>query len=287
MISIVLQTKGLVQNKKTDDGEMPFLDHISVLRNHILRALAGIVVAMVLVGIFWKIIEGFIMAPLSSEFITYEYFNKLGQLVGIEEMFNTDLNVVLKNLEFGGQFTAMIGVLIVAGIILALPYIVFEIFKFLKPGLTAKEKKYSNLTMLATIFFFLLGVGFSYFMVIPLSVNFMYYFTPFNAVNEWTILTYINMFLKTTLAMGVVFLLPIIVYFLAKIGLVTPQFLRTYRRHAFILTLTIAAIITPADLLSMFVAAIPLLLLFEVSVFIVKWVHRNNEIEDSKELSKT
>lgn len=275
-----------MQNKKADEGEMPFLDHISELRKHILRALGGVVVAMVLVGIFWKFIEGFIMAPLSSEFITYEYFNKLGQWFGIEEMFNTDLDVVLKNLEFGGQFTAMIGVLMVAGIILALPYIVYEIFKFLKPGLTAIEKKYSNLTMLATIIFFLLGVGFSYFMVIPLSVNFMYYFTPFNAVNEWTILTYVNMFLKTTLAMGVLFLLPIIVYFLAKIGLVTPQFLRTYRKHAFILILTIAAIITPADLLSMFVAAIPLLVLFEFSVLIVKWVHRNNQQETSKEVAK-
>src|SRR5690554_190824 len=135
---------------------MPFLDHISELRKHILRALGGVAVAMVLVGIFWKFIEGFIMGPLSSEFVTYEYFNKLGQWFGIEEMFNTDLDVVLKNLEFGGQFTAMIGVLMVAGIILALPYIVYEIFKFLKPGLTAIEKKYSNLTMLATIIFFLL-----------------------------------------------------------------------------------------------------------------------------------
>lgn len=266
---------------------MPFLDHISVLRKHILRALAAVLVAMVLIGIFWKYVEGFIMAPLSADFITYQYFNKIGQFVGIEEMFNSDLNVVLKNLEFGGQFTAMIGVLLVSGIILSLPYIVFELFQFLRPGLTALEKKYSNLTMFATIFFFLLGVCFSYYMVIPLSVNFMYYFTPFNAVNEWTIMTYINMFLQTTLAMGVVFLLPIIVYFLAKIGLVTPTFLKTYRKHAFIVILTIAAIITPADLLSMFVAAIPLLLLFEISVLIVKWVHKNNHEEPQRDIVKT
>lgn len=272
-----LQTKEYVQNKQKNRDEMPFLDHISELRKHLIRAIIGIVVAMGLVGIFWRIIEGFIMAPLNSDFITFKYFNKLGSLIGFDDMFNKDFNITLKNLEFGGQFTAMIGVLLVSGIIVSLPYIVFELFQFLKPGLTAKEKRYSNATMLFTVMFFLLGVSFSYFMVIPLSVNFMYYFTPFNAANEWTIMTYINMFLQTTLAMGVVFLLPIIVYFLARIGLVTPEFLKTYRKHAFIVILTIASIITPADILSMFVAAIPLLLLYELSVVIVKWVDRSNK----------
>lgn len=272
-----LQTKEYVQNKQQNRDEMPFLDHISELRKHLIRAIIGIVVAMGLVGIFWRIIEGFIMAPLNSDFITFKYFNKLGSLIGFDDMFNKDFNITLKNLEFGGQFTAMIGVLLVSGIIVSLPYIVFELFQFLKPGLTAKEKRYSNATMLFTVMFFLLGVSFSYFMVIPLSVNFMYYFTPFNAANEWTIMTYINMFLQTTLAMGVVFLLPIIVYFLARIGLVTPEFLKTYRKHAFIVILTIASIITPADILSMFVAAIPLLLLYELSVVIVKWVDRSNK----------
>lgn len=272
-----LQTKEYVQNKQKNRDEMPFLDHISELRKHLIRAIIGVVVAMGLVGIFWKIIESFIMAPLNSDFITFKYFNKLGSLFGFDDMFNKDFNITLKNLEFGGQFTAMIGVLLVSGIIVSLPYIVFELFQFLKPGLTAKEKRYSNATMLFTVMFFLLGVSFSYFMVIPLSVNFMYYFTPFNAANEWTIMTYINMFLQTTLAMGVVFLLPIIVYFLARIGLVTPEFLKTYRKHAFIVILTIASIITPADILSMFVAAIPLLLLYELSVVIVKWVDRSNK----------
>ncbi|MDG4946863.1 twin-arginine translocase subunit TatC [Weeksellaceae bacterium KMM 9713] len=270
-----------MQNKQQNRDEMPFLDHISELRKHLIRAIIGVAVAMGLVGIFWKVIEGFIMAPLSSDFITFRYFNKMGSLIGFDDMFNKDFNITLKNLEFGGQFTAMIGVLLVSGIIVSLPYIVFELFQFLKPGLTPKEKKYSNATMLFTVMFFLLGVSFSYFMVIPLSVNFMYYFTPFNAANEWTIMTYINMFLQTTLAMGVVFLLPIIVYFLARIGLVTPEFLTTYRKHAFIVILTIASIITPADLLSMFVAAIPLLLLYELSVLIVKWVDRSNKAKES------
>lgn len=265
--------KEYVQNKP--QGEMPFLDHIAELRKHMIRAIIGIVVAMGIVGIFWPYLKEFIMAPLSSDFVTFKYFNQIGELFGMPDMFGKSFDIKLMNLEVSGQFTSMIGVLLVSGLILALPWVVYQLFEFLKPGLTAKEKSYSNVMMLFTVLFFVMGVAFSYFMVIPLSVNFMYYFTPFDAENQWTIMTYINMFVQTTLAMGIVFLLPIIVYFLAKIDLITPQFMVTYRKHAFIVILTIAAIITPADLLSMFIAAIPLLLLYELSILIVKWVFKN------------
>lgn len=256
---------------------MPFLDHVAELRKHLIRAIVGILVATALIGIFWKWLQGFIKAPLSADFITFKLFNSLGETLGLGAMFGKDFHIPLKNLEFSGQFTAMIGVLLVSGIIVALPYVVYELFQFLKPGLTPKEKRYSNVMMFFTVFFFLTGVLFSYFLVVPLSVNFMYNFQPFEADNEWTIMTYINMFLQTTLAMGVVFLLPIIVYFLAKIGLITPKFLTTYRKHAFVVILTIAAIITPADLLSMFIASIPLLLLYELSIVIVKRTYKDEE----------
>lgn len=264
-----------MQNKNSSGEEMPFLDHVAELRKHLIRMIIGIIVAMGIVAVFWEFIKEFIMAPLSSDFITFKYFNRIGEIFGMEDMFVKDFNITLRNLEISGQFTSMIGVLLVSGLIVALPYVVYELFQFLRPGLTAKEKRYSNAMMLFTVFFFILGVAFSYYMVIPLSVNFMYYFTPFDAENEWTIMTYINMFVQTTLAMGIVFLLPIIVYFLAKIGLITPGFMSKYRKHAFIVILTIAAIITPADLLSMFIAAIPLLLLYELSIFIVNWVYKH------------
>lgn len=268
--------KESVQNKNSS-GEMPFLDHVAELRKHLIRAILGIFVAMAVVGIFWPFIKDFIMAPLSSDFITFKYFNQIGELFGMKDMFGKNFNIKLLNLEISGQFTAMIGVLLVSGLIVALPWVVFQLFEFLKPGLTAKERRYSNVMMIFTVLFFILGVAFSYYMVIPLSVNFMYYFQPFDAENQWTIMTYINMFVQTTLAMGIVFLLPIIVYFLAKIDLITPDFLIKYRKHAFVVILTIAAIITPADLLSMFIAAIPLLILYELSILIVKWVFKNKQ----------
>lgn len=261
---------------RSNQAEMPFLDHIAELRKHLIRAIIGFVLAMGLVGIIWSWIIEIIMAPLSSEFITFRGINALGHLVGIGDIFQGPFNIQhqLKNLQFGGQFSSMIGVLMVSGVIVALPYIVYEFFEFLKPGLTPKEKKYSNYLMLSTVFFFLLGVTFAYYLVLPLSIHFMFYFQPFEVENNWTIMSYINVFVQTTLAMGVVFLLPIIVYFLAKINLITPEFMVTYRKHAFVVILTVAAFITPADLLSMFIAAIPLLLLYELSILIVKRVYK-------------
>ncbi|MGI9526951.1 MAG: twin-arginine translocase subunit TatC [Weeksellaceae bacterium] len=264
-----------MQNRK-ETGEMPFLDHIAELRKHLIRAIVGLLVAMVVVGVMWDWIVEIIMSPLTSEFITFRAINGLGENLGIGEIFQGpfDIQGKLKNLQFGGQFNSMIGVLLVAGVIVALPYIVYEFFEFLKPGLTAKEKQYSNYLMLSTIMFFLIGVLFAYFLLLPLSVHFMFYFRPLGVDNEWTIMSYINVFVQTTLAMGIVFLLPIIIYFLAKMGLVTPEFMTTYRKHAFVVILTVAAFITPADLLSMFIAAVPLLLLYELSIFIVKRVYK-------------
>lgn len=263
-------------------GEMPFLAHIGVLRKHLIRIIIGIVIGMVIAGIGWPWIIKIIMAPLHSNFLTYRAFNAMGRAVGVENLFKGpfDIQTELLNWQFGGQFTSMIGVGIVSGIIISLPYIVYEIFQFIKPGLTNKERKYANLLMFFTNLFFLLGVAFSYFMVLPLSVHFMYFFQPFEVTNTWTIASYINVFVQTVLAMGIVFLLPIFVYFLAQIGILTPQFMTKYRKHAFVVVLTLAAFITPADLLSMFVAAIPLVALYELGIWIVKWVYRRKEKEE-------
>ncbi|MDO5510940.1 MAG: twin-arginine translocase subunit TatC [Weeksellaceae bacterium] len=271
---------------RNSKGEMPFLEHVGVLRKHLIRIILGIVAGMIIAGVGWSWIIKVIMAPLHSDFITFRAFNKMGRMVGLEDMFKGpfDIQSELLNWQFGGQFTSMIGVGIVAGIIISLPYIVYELFQFIKPGLTSKEKSYANFLMLFTNLFFLLGVAFSYFMVMPLSVHFMYFFQPFDVSNTWTIASYINVFVQTVLAMGIVFLLPIFVYFLAQIGILTPEFMSKYRKHAFVVVLTLAAFITPADLLSMFVAAIPLVLLYELGIWIVKWVYKN---KDKQRLSTT
>lgn len=270
-----------LKEKKNRD-EMPFLDHVAELRVHLIRSVIAIILGATVVTIFWDVIISVIMAPLKSDFITFRSFNYLGNLSGVGDLFTGEFDVQneLTNLEFGGQFTAIIGVILVAGLIVALPYVVFEIFQFIKPGLTPTERKYSNFIITFVVFFFLLGVLFSYYFIMPLSVHFMYYFQPFGVENNWKLLSYISVFVQTTLSTGIVFLLPVFVYFLAKMSLITPQFMSKYRKHAFVVILTLAAIITPADLLSMVVAAIPLLLLYELSIWIVKWVYKN-KIEES------
>lgn len=275
-----------MQNKKKKDpNEMPFLDHVGELRKHILRALVGVVVGGVVMAIFWSFFQRIIMAPLSSNFITYRVFNSVGNAIGVGDIFEAsfELQEKLTNLEFGGQFTAIVGVIFVGGLVLSLPYVVYELFSFLKPGLTPVELKYFNLMILATISFFMIGVLFAYFLIMPLSVHFMYFFQPFGVENNWKLISYINTLVETLLAMGVVFLLPIVVYFLAKLGLVTPQFMIKYRKHAVVVIMTLAAIITPADLFSMFAAAAPLLLLYEFSIFIVKFTVKKDS-NDSENL---
>ncbi|CAI9429429.1 twin-arginine translocase subunit TatC [Candidatus Ornithobacterium hominis] len=274
------------KNKK-DPNEMAFLDHVGELRKHILKSLVGIVIGGVIMGVFWPFFQRLIMAPLSSDFITYRAFNALGQLIGAGDIFQSEFDVQekLTNLEFGGQFTAIVGVILVGGLVLSLPYVVYELFQFLKPGLTMKELKYSNFIMLFTILFFLTGVAFAYFLIMPLSVHFMYFFQPFGVENNWKLISYINTFVQTLLAMGLVFLLPIIVYFLAKIGLITPEFMIKYRKHAVVVIMTLAAAITPADLMSMFVASIPLLLLYEFSLWVVKFTAKRDKIYQEKTTS--
>ncbi len=271
------------------EKEMPFLDHIGELRIHLIRAIISIFVGAIIVGVFWNYVNDLITAPLSSDFVTFTAFNNVGESLGIGEIFKGPFNVesMLTNLQFSGQFTSLIGVVIVGGIILALPYVVWEFFQFLKPGLTHNERKYSVGIIFSIVFFFLMGVLFSYFMVLPLSIHFMFFFEPFGVPNKWTLGNYISVFVQTTLAMGVVFLLPVIVYFLTKMGILTPQFLKEYRKHAFVVVLSVAALITPADLLSMFVASIPLWLLYELSIIIAQRVY-NRQIEPQKgDLTKT
>ena len=168
-------------DKQTPEGEMPFLDHVAELRKHLLRSFVAIALGAILLGVFWSWVEDIITAPLKSDFVTFRLFNSVGESLGIGDIFKGPFDVQdhLTNLEFGGQFTAMIGVVIVGGLIVALPYVVYELFQFIKPGLSAQEKKFSTVGMLATITFFLLGVLFSYYLVLPLSIHFMFFFEHF------------------------------------------------------------------------------------------------------------
>lgn len=260
----------------TNEGrEMSFLAHISELRGHLIRSILAILAGAILCGIFWGFIsENFIMAPLKSDFKTYQILNAFSTKVGLDPIYPHAFNYAkeLKNLVPSGQITSQIYAVLICGLILAIPYVVWEVWKFIRPGLTDIEKKNSNGTVIAVTVFFLIGVLFSYFLILPFSVQFLFSYNPFGISNEWTLSAYTSLFVQTLLGMGLVFLFPVFAYFLAKVGILTPQFLKTYRRHALIVILVIAAIITPSDIMSMMIAALPLVILYEFSILITKYV---------------
>ena len=271
--------------KEKEEKDLSFLGHIFELRGHLIRSFIAILVGAILCAIFWSYItDNFIMAPLTSDFFTYKLLNVFSDKLGLDPIYPDAFNYTkeLKNLDPSGQITSQIYTILLCGVILAIPYIVWEIWRFIKPGLTNKEQKHANGTVLAVSFFFLTGVLFSYFFMLPFSVQFLYSYNPFGISNEWRLSAYTSMFVQTLLGMGLVFLFPIFAYFLASIGIITPQFLKTYRKHALVVILVVAAVITPSDIMSMMIAAIPLVILYEFSIYITKYVF-NKQIEREKQ----
>lgn len=278
-----------MSKEEKKEREMSFLGHIVELRGHLVRSIIAIVVGSSIVGIFWDfILSKIIMAPLKSDFYTFRFFNKLSEWMGIDLLYpdKFDISKELTNLDPSGQITSQISVVIVCGLILSIPYVIWEIWRFIKPGLSINEQRHANGTVLAITFFFLSGVAFSYYMLLPLSTQFLFSYNPFGIQNEWKLMSYISLFVQTLLAMGVVFLLPVFAYFLAKVGILTPQFLRKYRKHAFVVILTIAAIVTPNDFMSMMIATCPLWFLYEFSILVTQYVYKKQLKESKNEMVK-
>ena len=272
-----------------EEKEMSFLGHIYELRGHMIRSIIGILVGAVLCAVFWGFInDQVIMAPLHADFFTYQLLNKLASGIGIDPIYQEgfDYSKELKNLVPSGQVTSQIYAILVCGLIVSIPYVVWEIWRFVKPGLSENERKYTNGIVAAISFFFLMGVLFSYFFMLPFSVQFLFSYNPFGISNEWTLTSYTSLFVQTLLGMGLVFLFPIFAYFLAKVGILTPQFLTTYRKHALVVILVIAAIITPSDVMSMMIASLPLLILYELSIYITKYVYNKQLKAEQRGLIK-
>lgn len=273
-----------MDNNNKGEKDLSFLGHIYELRSHLIRSIVAICIGAIVCAIFWNTIsENFIMAPLKYDFPTYKALNSIGEKVGVGQIYEPGFNYTkeLKNLNPAGQITAQIYAILICGLIIAIPYVVWEIWRFIKPGLHPNEAKSANGTVVAVSLFFLTGVAFSYFFMLPFSVQFLFTYNPFGVSNEWTLSSYTSLFVQTLLGMGIVFLFPVFTYFLAKMGILSPSFLRTYRKHALVVILVIAAIITPSDIMSMIIAAMPLIVLYEVSIFITAYVF-NKQIEEEK-----
>lgn len=239
---------------------MSFWDHLEVLRGTLFRSVLVITLVSVVVFCFKGIVfDGIVLAPTKSDFVIYKWLN----------MGNFQMSLV--NLDISAQFFVHLRVAFQLGFILAFPYVCFEVWKFIAPALYKNEKKAVRGSFLAASFLFYLGLVIGYYLIVPLSLNFfMGYTISDEVVNTISLTSYISMFTSTVLAFGIVFEFPIVVVILSKLGIVTRDTLKKYRRHAIVVILCIAAIITPADPMSMIIAAAPLLLLYEVCVMCCK-----------------
>lgn len=255
--------------------EMSFLDHLEELRWHLIRSTIAVVI--IAIGAFIAkdfIFDTVIFGPKKMDFPTYQLFCNIARFFGIESDFCADsLPFTIQNRTMAGQFSAHIWTSIWAGVIIGFPYILYEVWRFISPGLYEKERKHSRGFIFIASLLFFSGALFGYYIVSPLSINFLgTYQVSEEVLNEIDISSFISTVRASVIACGIMFELPIIIYFLTKIGLVTPQFLRKYRKFALVIVLVLAAIITPPDVASQIIVAIPVLVLYEASILISKRV---------------
>lgn len=257
---------------------MSFLEHLEVLRWHLVRASIAIGFFTILIFAFKSFVfDKIILAQKNADFWTYQLFCKISHWLGRgDALCMEDIDFNLINITMSGQFTMHIIVSIIGGIIIAFPYILFEIWRFISPALAQKERKYARGLVFSGSILFAVGILFGYYFISPLSVQFLGNYKVSELVyNQISLSSFISTVTTITLACGLVFQLPLIVYFLAKVGLVTPEFMKKFRKHAIVVVLILSAIITPPDVSSQVLMAIPLLLLYEFSIFVAKRVFKN------------
>jgi sec-independent protein translocase protein TatC len=265
--------------------EMSFLDHLEELRWHLIRSvLAVVIIGSIVLLIPEFIFDTVIFGPKSMDFPTYKFFCKVGTFFRIESDFCADeLPFIIQSREMSGQFSAYIWTAIWAGFILGFPYILYEMWKFISPGLHANERKYSKGFIFTASLLFFCGALFGYYVVAPLSINFLGTFTVSEQVsNEFDIASYIGTVRTSVIACGLIFELPIIVYFLTKVGLVSPKILKKYRKISLVVVLILAAVVTPPDVVSQIVVALPILVLYQISIYISKRVLRRQAKREAK-----
>lgn len=269
--------------EEAHDGEkeMTFLEHLEELRWHLIRSIAAIFILM----IFAWFIKGWvygtvIMGPSKVDFWTYQKMCEIGRLMNIESLCLGELKFDVQNREVSGQFMLAITSSAVIGLLLAFPYVVWEIWRFIKPGLKPSERRVANGAVFIISLLFFSGVMFGYYIVTPFAVHFMVNFTlDESIVNQYDIRNYLSILTTLTLACGLMFQLPVVIMVLTKLGIVTPAFLKEYRRHAFVVILIVAAVITPSpDVISQILVAIPLYILFEISILVATRIQKSNTL---------
>lgn len=263
---------------------MSFIDHLEVLRWHLIRSLASIFVFALIAFLLKDLIfNTLILSPKGESFGTYQVICRISKAIGLDGVLcNGPTSFEIVNIDMAGQFLTHLKVSAILGFILSFPYIIWEIWRFIRPALYDEEKQYTRGIVVSASLLFFIGVLFGYFILAPLSINFFANYSVSSTVSNTIQLgSYISILSTIVLASGIMFELPIAVYILSKTGLLTPKNMREYRKHALVGILIIAAIITPADVWTQLFVTIPVYGLYEISIYISKWVHRNKKLVNS------
>ena len=275
--------------KKSEASEMSFIDHLEVLRGTIVRSVSSILIAAIVLFIYrdW-IMDNVITGPLNPDFITYRAFCNLSHFLHLgDSLCMPPVKTQLQSTTFGGQFLSAISMAMVGGLILAFPFVFWQIWLFIKPALKEKELKNTRFMIFWVSFFFFLGASFGFFVLGPFTFNFLASFqlgTKNIITTVPTFSDYLDNLTNLILGCGIAFELPVIVFLLTKIGFITPKFLSTTRKYAVVIILIVSAFITPSpDWYSQTIVFIPLYTLFEFSIFVSRWANRNMKEDEDEE----
>ncbi len=270
----------LNSGKADEQQEMSFFDHLEELRKHLIRSIlyiiaSGTILFMLKDFVFGKVI----FAPKNAEFLSYQGMCWISEKIGLgKSLCMTPIDFRLITTQLGETFIIHLKVSIVGGIILAFPFIFWEFWKFIKPGLLENEIQSTRGVVGVCTFLFLSGILFGYFIISPFAVNFLAGYDISQVEHTVTMSSFVNYMIMFTLPTGLAFELPLVIYYLSKIGIVTPDFMKQYRRHAVVIILILAAVITPPDLVTQLLIGIPLFFLYEISIFISAREQKKREI---------
>jgi sec-independent protein translocase protein TatC len=271
--------------EEEEEGGMSFLDHLEALRWHLFRSVSAILIFTVMAFIAKSFVFGIvILGPSKVDFVTYRWLCSVSDYFGIPALCIDELPFTIQSRQMTGQFSMHVTSSLVVGFIASFPYVFWEVWRFISPGLYDQEKNAARGAVFFVSMLFFLGAAFGYFILSPLSINFLsnYQLDP-SILNEFDISSYVSTLTMLVLASAIMFQLPVVVYFLAMSGLVTSKMLKSYRRHSIVVILILAAIITPPDVISQILIAMPILVLYEAGIQIAKRLEKKRALKAAQD----
>lgn len=271
--------------EEEEEGGMSFLDHLEALRWHLFRSVSAILIFTVMAFVAKSFVFGIvILGPSKVDFVTYRWLCSLSDYLGIPALCIDELPFTIQSRQMTGQFSMHVTSSLVVGFIASFPYVFWEVWRFISPGLYDQEKNAARGAVFFVSMLFFMGAAFGYFILSPLSINFLsnYQLDP-SILNEFDISSYVSTLTMLVLASAIMFQLPVVVYFLAMSGLVTSKMLKSYRRHSIVVILILAAIITPPDVISQILIAMPILVLYEAGIQIAKRLEKKRALKAAQD----